>query len=399
MNCFSPADFLLPQNSDLQKWAVIACDQYTSQPDYWKAVEAFVSTAPSTLHMFFPEAQLHTITDDKLRTYQNYMLQYLNSNTMCAYPNSYIYVERTLKSGMIRKGIVGVVDLELYDYDPKPKTKVFATEATVLQRVPPRVALRKDAALEFSHTVMFCNDPSQSLIESVSSKRNSLKKLYDFDLMFDGGHIRGYLLDGNHAEAFSRAVSAYEAQNAYLVGDGNHSLVTAKLSYEALKATDPSADWSNHPARYAMVELENIHSDAMVFEPIYRILVCDEPERFLSEFAKLDDPRGAPITWVVGEKEGTVHIPVMENKLLIEHLQAILDDWTNKNGGDVDYIHGAHTVRELAQRPNTVGFILPDFNKCILFPYILSGKVMPRKTFSIGQATEKRYYLEGRKIK
>lgn len=399
MSYFSPADLLLPQNCDLQKWAVIACDQYTSQPEYWRNVEKFVADAPSTLHMFFSEAQLNEITDDKLAEYQKNMLAYLQDSTMHCYPNSYIYVERTLKNGKIRQGVVGVLDLEFYDYKPKPDTKIFATEQTVLQRVPPRVALRKDSSMEFSHTVVFCNDASCTLIESVGKVRNSLKKLYDFDLMCDGGNIRGYLLDGIQAEAFSQAISAYEAQNAYLVGDGNHSLVTAKLSYEALKATNPSADWSKHPARYAMVELENIYSDAMVFEPIYRILVCNDPEQFIADFVKLDDPSGAPVNWVNGEKEGIVHIPVAENTLLIEHLQKILDEWTGKNGGEVDYIHGAQTVRELAQRPDTVGFILPDFNKCILYPYVLSGKVMPRKTFSIGHATEKRYYLEGRKIK
>ena len=148
-----------------------------------------------------------------------------------------------------------------------------------------------------------------------------------------------------------------------------------------------------------MVELENINSDAMIFEPIYRILACKDPEQFIEYFSKLDDPSGAPVKWVNGENEGIVHIRVAENTLLIEHLQKILDEWTEANGGEVDYIHGAQTVRELAQRPNTVGFILPDFNKCILYPYVLSGKVMPRKTFSIGHATEKRYYLEGRKIK
>lgn len=399
MSYFSSADLLLPQNCDLQKWAVIACDQYTSQPEYWRSVETFVADAPSTLHMFFPEAHLHTITDDKLSAYQKNMLQYLQNNTMCTYPNSYVYVERTLKNGMIRQGVVGMIDLEFYDYDPKPDTKIYATEATVLQRVPARVALRKDAVLEFSHTVMFCNDPSCTLIESVGKNRDALKKLYDFDLMYDGGNIRGYLLDGVNAETFTQTISAYEAGNSYLVGDGNHSLVTAKLSYEALKASDPSADWSAHPARYAMVELENIHNPAMIFEPIYRILLCDDPEKFIEDFSELDDPCGEPITWIIGGKEGTVHIPVEDNKLLIEHLQKILDDWITLNGGDVDYIHGAQSVRELAQRPNTVGFIMPDFNKSILFPYVLSGKVMPRKTFSIGHATEKRYYLEGRRIK
>lgn len=399
MRCFLPADILLPHNCDLQKWSVIACDQYTSQPQYWDCVENFVADAPSTLHMFFPESRLHSITDDKIAQYQKNMKNCLDTGILQTFLNSYIYVERTLKNGVVRQGIVGMIDLEYYDYDPKENTKIFATEETVLQRVPPRVALRKEAELEFSHTVMFCNDPSCTLIESVRQKCDTLRKLYDFNLMYDGGNVRGYLLDGENAKQFSQAIDAYELTQPYLVGDGNHSLVTAKLCYESLKASDPCADWSNHPARYAMVELENIHSSAMVFEPIYRILVCSDPEQFISAFCKLDDPNGAPVNWVLGDREGTVRLATGGNILLIEKLQEFLDDWIQREGGAIDYIHGSNAVRELAKQKDTVGFILPDFNKCILFPYILSGKVMPRKTFSIGHADEKRYYLEGRRIK
>lgn len=399
MRFFLPTNILLPANCDLQKWAVTACDQYTSQPEYWQNVKEFVGEAPSTLHMFFPEAELASVTDNKLDTYRNCMLHYLNHSIFREYSNCFIYVERTLADGSIRQGIVGMIDLEVYDYDPKENTKVFATEETVLQRVPPRVALRKDAALEFSHTVMFCNDPSCSLIESVGVKCHALEKLYEFDLMGNGGHICGYLLNGLHADVFDDAIAIYESDNAYLVGDGNHSLVTAKLCYEALKASDPTADWSQHPARYAMVELENIHSPAMVFEPIYRILVCNEPGKFVKDFNELDTPNGIPVTWIVGSQEGTVRVPCDNNKLIIEQLQQFLDQWISDHDGEVDYIHGSDTVRMLARKENTVGFLVPDFDKSILFPYILSGKVMPRKTFSIGQAVEKRYYLEGRRIK
>lgn len=399
MNYFSSADILLPINCDLQKWAVTACDQYTSQPEYWHSVRNFIDDAPSTLHVFFPEAELSCVNDGLLDTCRENMLRYLENNTLQEYQNSFVYVERTLCNGSVRQGVVGKVDLEFYDFEPKPNTKIYATEATVLQRVPPRVALRKDAALEFSHTVMFCDDPICTLIEPIGLKRDTLKQLYDFDLMCEGGHICGYLLDGADADEFTKSIRAYEVHNPYLVGDGNHSLVTAKLNYEALKASDPSADWSKHPARYAMVELENIHSPAMVFEPIYRILVCSDTDKFVKDFEKLNTPQGEPVTWIIGKQEGIIRIPKDDNKLLIEHLQKFLDEWTRVNGGEVDYIHGANTVRILAQKPHTVGFILPDFNKSVLFPYVLSGKVMPRKTFSIGQATEKRYYLEGRKIK
>ena len=308
-------------------------------------------------------------------------------------------MERTLVNGQIRSGVVGVVDLEYYDYDPKSNTKIFATEATVLQRVPPRVALRKNASLEFSHTVVFCDDRDCEIIESVTELRDQLPVLYDFDLMCDGGHITGYLLQGEYARDFERRIERYESQNAYLVGDGNHSLVTAKLCYEALKESNPQADFSKHPARYGMIELENIHSSAMLFEPIYRIAVTENTSDLISELQTLDYPNGTPITWICGQHEGIVNITLEEGELPMEALQRFLDRWMEKNPCSIDYIHGANTVRELAQKPDTIGFLVPDIEKTILFPYILSGKVMPKKTFSIGHATEKRYYLEGRKIK
>lgn len=399
MNCFSSADILLPVNCDMKKWAVIACDQYTSQPDYWHCVDSYVLDAPSTLRVFFPEAKLHTITEAHYNAYWQTMEQYLKDNIFHSYTNSYIYVERTLQNGCVRRGVVGVVDLERYDYNPKSDTKIFATEATVLQRVPPRVALRKNAALEFSHTVVFCDDPDYNIIDSIAAIRDQLMELYDFELMYDGGRIRGYLLDGENAANFSELISHYETNHSYLVGDGNHSLVTSKLAYESLKASDPNKDWLSHPARYAMVELENIHSPAMEFESIYRIVTCEDPERLIQNFSKLDTPSGESITWVIGEQEGSVRIPVKDGVLIIEALQQFLDNWIDSNGGDIDYIHGKEAVRTLAQNPKTVGFILPDFNKSMLFPYVLTGNVMPRKSFSIGKAQEKRYYLEGRKIK
>jgi len=398
MNHFRSGNILIPENCDLQKWAVIACDQYTSEPEYWKKVRDFVADDCSTLHVFFPEADLGTINRTDYHRYWKTMVKYLSDGVLKEYPDSIIYVERTLESGQIRQGIVGMIDLEYYDYAPKADTKIFATEETVLQRVPPRVALRSEAALEFSHTVMFCDDPTCSIVESVGKKREMLPKLYDFDLMFGGGHIAGYLLNGEDAQVFENLVSDYELNNAYLVGDGNHSLVTAKLSYEALKGTDPDVNWAEHPARYAMVELENIHSPAMLFEPIYRIAVCDDPGKLIWELKKLDDPEGTPVTWIRGNLEGTVRLKTTEGELLIEALQRFLDRCVPSDGS-VDYIHGADSVRSLAQDPDTVGFLLPDMEKSILFPYVLSGKVMPKKTFSIGHASEKRYYLEGRKIK
>ena len=399
MNCFCSTDFLIPENCDMEKWATIACDQYTAQPEYWKTVREFIGDCPSTLHTFFPEAELAVAGKNGYQIYGENMTDYLNRGILREYPNSYIYVKRTLNNGDIRNGILGVIDLERYDYEPKESTKIFATEATVLQRVPPRVELRKDAPLEFSHTVIFCDDPNMELIEPLENKCGQFENLYAFDLMFGGGRICGYRIDGKEAEELEERIRAYEVNNMYLVGDGNHSLVTAKLTYEALKRTNPDTDWCCHPARYAMVELENIHQSAMRFEPIYRIAICAEPQALIKDFGEMDDPDGVGIIWIRGNEEGTVRLHVDDGELPIEALQRFLDQWITANSCVIDYIHGADSVKQLAQEPNTVGFLLPNMDKRILFPYILSGKVMPRKSFSIGHATEKRYYLEGRKIK
>lgn len=396
---FRSADLLLPKECEYQKWAVIACDQHTSEPEYWNQVRRFVGDAPSTLHMFFPEADLASIKSEDYERYSANMRSYLENGVFKEYHNSFIYVERTLENGTIRQGIVGVIDLEHYDYDPKPNTRIFATEATILQRVPPRVLLRSTATVEFSHTVMFCDDPNCRIIEPVAQNRDAMEVLYDFDLMCGGGHITGYLLDQEAVCALEAALDEYEKDRVYLVGDGNHSLVTAKLSYNAMKETDPDADWSNHPARYAMVELENIHSPAMIFEPIYRISKCEDPQALLSNLQALDTEDGVPVQWFCGADEGVVRLKLKADMLPIEALQLFLEHWTAENDGSIDYIHGPDTVRSLAQQPGIVGYLVPDLNKSMLFPYVLSGKVMPKKTFSIGSAAEKRYYLEGRKIK
>lgn len=396
---FRACDIMLPNSCDYRKWAVIACDQHTAEQNYWERVGEIIGDAPSTRNMFFPEALLNTITPDSLKCYAENMSGLIEENFFKVYPGCYVYVERTLVNGDIRQGVVGVIDLECYDYDPKITTKVYATEATVLQRVPPRIALRTISPMEFSHTVMFCDDKENSLIEPIGAIKEKLEKLYDFELMTDGGHISGYLLCGKAAEAFENRIAEYEKENVYLVGDGNHSLVTAKLTYESLKKSDPHRDWSKHPARYAMVELENINSDAMVFEPIYRIANCDEPDAMINDFISMDSEDGVPITWIRGDQEGIVRLSILPNELPIQVLQRFLDRWVELHNGSVDYIHGSDTVRKLAQNDRTVGFLQPDFDKAILFPHILSGKVMPKKTFSIGHAEEKRYYLEGRLIR
>ena len=399
MNHFRAADILLPKSCEYDKWAVIACDQHTSEPEYWENVRKYINGSPSTLEMFFPEAELSKVSTAVFEQCSKQMETYLKEDFFQVFPSSYIYVERTLAGGDIRQGIVGMIDLAHYDYAPKEDTRIFATEATVLQRVPPRISLRKIADLEFAHTVMFCDDANYSIVEPIARMRDQLVKLYDFDLMYDGGHISGYLIDKEKSAELESAIAQYETEHPYLVGDGNHALVTAKLTYQSLKEDHAEWDWENHSARFAMVELENIHSSAMVFEPIYRIARCGCPKEMVEAFQKLDSDEGVPVNWILGEKEGCVKLALQEGELPIEALQRFLDRWMETDNGSIDYIHGTDTVRKLAQEAGTVGFLVPEFDKGILFPYILSGKVMPKKTFSIGRAEEKRYYLEGRRIR
>ena len=398
-NCFCGADFLLPVKAQPEKWAVIACDQYTSDPEYWKRVRAFVGQERSVLHMILPEAELQQDNSGKIKTINDYMQTCLNDDTFAVYPSAYVYVERTLKGGAVRQGIVGIVDLEQYDYRVEANAMIRATEKTVLERVPPRMEIRKNAQMEFSHVLMLCDDPGFTLIEPVGAHKDALPKLYDFDLMEGGGHIAGWLVSGDAAHAFEDAVAEYEKNHVYLVGDGNHSLLAAKSCYEYLKQSDPNKDWSNHPARFAMVELENVHADAMVFEPIYRIITGTLPGKLIADLQSAGSESGYPIQWVTAEGVGEVKIDLLDNELPIGALQRFLDGWLAENKGEIDYIHDEDAVTKMASQPNAIGFLLPAMDKADLFPFITAGNLLSRKAFSLGHGAEKRYYLEGRKIR
>lgn len=396
---FKRADILLPQNTPMESWAVIACDQFTSDQAYWNRVRNHAGTHPSTLNMILPEAELASSTDETIEKINACMRQYLSDGVFCEYPSCYVYIERTLVNGAIRQGVVGVVDLEYYHYNPALHPKICATEMTVLERIPPRVAVRKDAELEFSHVLLLCEDPAFNLIEKIAEKKNSLPKLYEFDLMEGGGHIAAWLVSGEAAEAFDAALSAYEDSNTYLVGDGNHSLVTAKTIYEDLKKQLPMEECENHPARFAMVELENVHSEAMVFEPIHRVLTRTDPEKLLKDMESICTPDGVCVTWFAGNTSGKLYVNTPKGELTVGVVQDFLDDWMNKNAAEIDYIHGDDALVTLAKADNAIGFLLPSMDKSELFPFVQGGRTLPRKTFSMGHGCEKRYYLEGRKIK
>lgn len=411
MSVFTSTDILIPQNVQMGKWSVIACDQFTSDPGYWQRVRSTAGEGPSAIHLILPEAELGSNSEgETVKAINAAMEHYLKENVFKAYHNSYVYVERTLEDGSVRPGLLGAVDLECYDYHVGSQSPIRATEKTVLERIPPRQRVRKDAAIELPHVLMLCDDDQKTLIEPIQAIRDTLPMLYDFDLMEQGGHIRGWLVQGQAAKDFDDRLTAFAAtvDSKYAdlpgsillaVGDGNHSLATAKSCYEALKAENPGVDLSSHPARYSLVELENIHDPSLVFAPIHRILMNVDGEKLLSDLQSVCAEGGYAVEWVIGQKTGTVYLDKARGELAVAVLQEFLDKWLAENSGMIDYIHGDEEVKELARKENSVGFLLPAMEKHQLFRGVIFGGALPRKTFSMGHAREKRYYLEGRKIK
>ena len=418
---FRPADILLPKNCEYSKWSVVACDQYTSQPEYWQRVEEYVGRAPSTLRLILPESCLEgPNVETDIMEINNTMSRYLRDGRFVEHPSALFYVERTLDNGKVRRGLMGMVDLEQYDYEPGSSAPIRATEGTVLSRIPPRVAVRKNAPVELPHVMLLVDDPDQTVIEPLADQTGSMQVLYDFDLMERGGHIKGWELTEDQQAQVARALSAladpakfnarYGTQDAavmlFAVGDGNHSLATAKECYERQKRLTPPEHWANLPARYALVELDNLHDASLEFEPIHRLVFGAKPEELLSALveyypgARRGDGTGHKLAYVYGETQGVVSVPDPAAQLPVGTLQNFLDWYLARHKGvRVDYIHGEDVVRKLAAQPDTVGFLLPAMGKEELFPTVIRDGVLPRKTFSMGEAHDKRFYLEARKIR
>ena len=387
----------------MQAWAVIACDQFTSQPEYWEKVKDFAGYSPSAYNLVLPEAILNDHEKDipgEISRINSAMNNYLEQKLFTEYRNSYIYVERTLLDGSIRKGIVGVIDLEEYDYKPDSNSKIRATEKTVAERIPPRKLIRENAPLELSHVILLCDDERRDLIEPLKLSKHSMRKLYDFDLMLDGGNIKGWLVNGEHSRAFTTRMNLYIKRKLknlsviFAVGDGNHSLAAAKKCYE-----------EGFTSRYAMVELENIHDEALKFEPIHRIVKNVNPEELLTSIKNeicvngWTNPQNSwPVNFYFQNKSGVIYIAKAKGASALTVLQKYLDD----KKYEIDYIHGNDTLKELSNSENCIGFEMPDFDenaKKDFFSLISKSGVLPRKTFSMGHAVEKRYYIEARKIK
>ena len=411
MNLFEPADILIPKTAEMEKWSVIACDQFTSQPEYWERVEEYVGDAPSSLKLIFPEAKLGEESEGMVSKIREAMEQYLKDGIFEEHKNAFVYVKRTLLDGSIRKGIVGAINLDEYDYSPHSLSGIRATEKTVIERIPPRKVIRENAIIELPHILLFSDDEKDIMCGYLESVKEELPLIYDFELMEEGGRIIGRLVSGEKLDALVEKMEAYgdfiaqkyadskKVPMMFAVADGNHSLATAKACYEDIKLKNPGKDLLNHPARYALVELVNIHDEAQKFEPIHRIVKNVDVQAMLGALI-LDScaEDGYPVKWYSGEKHGTIYLDPEKGQLPIGILQNFLDEYLSVHLGVIDYIHGEDVLKNLAKEPNSIGFALPVIDKNKFFKGIIEDGVFPRKTFSTGHAQEKRYYLEARKI-
>jgi hypothetical protein len=408
-------EWLLPRDGvDLTAWACVACDQFTSQREYWEKAEALVGDKPSTLRLILPESYLEEAGERIPRIHEE-MKKYLEGGVLEGKASGGLILTcRTTPSGT-RAGLVVLMDLEGYDYRPGSASLIRATEGTILERIPPRLAVRRGAALEMSHVLMLLDDPGRTVVEPLFAKRRSLPCLYDFPLMMGGGHVAGYAVTGaGDIEEVYAALGLLKAgltgENPllYAVGDGNHSLAAAKAYWEELKPGLTPREQESHPARFAVVELENIHDEALIFEPIHRVVTGYDAEALLEDWRAYAQARGMSleggsgsqeIVCVFEGREKPVRISGSPQMLAVGTLQAFLDDWLPGHpAAKLDYIHGNDTLRALAGEKDAIGFLLPKPHKDSLLATVQKEGALPRKTFSMGEAQEKRYYLETRRL-
>ncbi len=420
MAIFTKADILLPKNVDFTQWSVVACDQYSSEPEYWKKAEEIAEGNPSTLNIIYPEAYLNEADGDKrIKNINETMQRYIDEGVFKEYKNSLIYVERTQKNSKVRHGIVGQIDLEAYDFSVGSESPVRATEGTIISRIPPRQKIRINAPLELPHIIMLIDDRKGEVIEPLGDIKDTLEVVYDFELMQGGGHIKGWLLDEQTANRVLGLCESFESQAefekmygvtgkgvlAIAVGDGNHSLATAKSCWEEIKKGLTPEEQRNHPARYALAEVENLHDGALEFEPIHRVIFDVDPEDVKKAFFEYypqttdTDNGGQKIVVTHQGQETSFYISDAPQNLPVGTFQKFMDDYLKANKGEIDYIHGADVVRSLTKESNTIGFIFDAMEKNDLFTTVIKDGALPRKTFSMGEAYDKRFYLEAKRIK
>ncbi len=409
-----PAQILLPAPGvKPETWACIACDQYTSEPEYWKKAFAAAGDAPSAIRLILPEYNLKN-SDTLIPQIHQAMADYLARGLLVpAVDPGFILCERTVASGT-RLGLVCAVDLEQYSFEKGSLPLIRPTEQTIASRLPPRLVIRRGAPVELTHIMILIDDPDRTVLEPLRAQEDSLRKLYDFDLMMNGGHLRGWAVEGEsglgHVDSSLNALLDTLGDNPLLlaVGDGNHSLATAKAYWNEIRETLPEAERENHPARYALCEIVNIHDTALLFEPIHRVLTGVKPVEVLAAWRDYAAARGMTLTSggeghaftvvsAAGEAQVVVGNP--EGAIPCETVQKFLDDFLAAHPeAEIDFIHGEQSLRTLAGAEGAMGFLLPEIDKNTFFGDVVRLGVLPRKTFSMGEADEKRYYMEAKRI-
>ncbi len=410
-------DLLLPKDgTDMHAWATVACDQYTSEPDYWKKVEDITTGKPSTYHLMLPELYLEEAdVNERIAVINRTMESYLADGAFKTLPETMMLVRRKTKYAPTRTGLVMAFDLEAYDFTKGSGSLIRATEGTVTERIPPRMKIRKEAAIEMPHIMILIDDPSCTVIEGLAKavSESGVAPAYDFDLMEEGGHIEGYAVsDPALVDDVMRGLTALANPETFCkkygvpvetpvllfaVGDGNHSLASAKCHYE---------ENPNPKARYALAELINVHDAGIIFEPIHRVVFGVDADSFLAEMkdyfgtkVEIGEGNGHVIPYIAGERRGVFTIDKDVHTLAVGALQEFIDVYLSRHPETkVDYIHGDDTVTTLATAGN-MGFILPAMDKNDLFKTVILKGALPRKTFSMGEACEKRFYLECREIR
>lgn len=438
MNCLHVPEILLPkEGTDLSKWAVIACDQFTSQKEYWEETENIVGEAPSTLHLILPEVYLgKTDEDEKVKEIHHSMESYVEDGILTTIGKGFVLVERGINKTYSRNGLVVAIDLETYEYKKGEHSLIRPTEMTVEERIPPRLRVRQEATLELPHIMLLIDDPEKSIIEPLMEKKNTYQCIYDTELIQDGGHISGWLIpEGDDTDKIMQQIEAlgdehtfkekYHLAESYpvlnlAVGDGNHSMATAKAAWENIKKNLSEEERKNHPARFCLCEIVNIHDASLEVEPIHRVLFRVDEKDLLEQARNYFEAMGSGFTvkdvdayrkpvatednhgFIICSAAGWKEIYVTHPKagIAVASIQTFLDQYLAFHPeSKIDYIHGMDVVEKLGMKEENIGIILPDVSKEDLFIGVIKDGVLPRKTFSMGEANEKRYYMECKKIR
>lgn len=393
---------LLPNSdADMSKYAVIACDQYTSNLDYWDSLKAEIGNSVSTFNMIYPEAYLETTNNEEyIKGINNKIASYLKNGDLKDIGECFILVERITSYGIRRLGLVLSIDLEDYSYEKGTKALIRASEATIVERIPPRLKIRKDSPIELPHVLVLFDDPRKEIVETLFSQRDKLEKVYDFELNKDGGHIRGYKVNNVNKiiEQFNNLFEKNGNGLLFIVGDGNHSLATAKAHWDIVKQNLSEKEKEAHPARFALVEANNLYDEGIIFEPIHRVLFNVDKD-FKIELKKACS--GEFKSFMYTKDKGKEELLLPQNAPMAYYqVQTFLDDYLSKHkDSKIDFIHDEDELLAVANKnPGSVAIAMPALTKEDLFDYLATGKVLPRKSFSMGHASEKRYYLEAKKI-